>query len=295
MYARISTLARYLVCCSAVTGCTNPVDGSENLLPTVERADSRPPAADGGPGDAAVAVHSCAQLGDVYRFDTMEMVTLGGGPHPLTNILNALWLADIERTELNVVFEVVESTATEVIFSAYNGARLAQGAGTYCGLSETEARMIYTRTEDGLVMSGTSIINVFAGAQAFPKNCAPGLEVPHTIPVRDVHFSLRFAEDCESFVSDGRQPVLMYYAELAQICTCPTAPDAYAERCGVLDPDYDGEGCGGCNSSYQNLLALMTNFGGLAFDCVGAGGEQALCAEVEFSGVKVAEIPPTCE
>lgn len=291
-----------LLVTGAVSGaCSNTVDDSQNILPggedlsvpdTVMGTDT---GVDGATGSSVCG--DCFEVGTWYRFTSLTVESLDRGDHPLLFILNALWEADIARAELNVLFEVIEADDEHVVVNAMNAARLGQDDGTYCLLPETLFVFDLARDDCELSQSEPAQLNILAGTQDFPKNCALDLPLPNAIPVQDVLLTASMSADCQRLTSGHVPEAALSRDDLGMICTCTTTPDQYAESCGEFVADYeDDDGrCRGCNDNYINLEAFMLQFQDLEFLCQTADGGDAVCLEAGFEAERIDFTPPTCD
>ncbi len=311
--------ASWLLCVALLaTGCENELDETPNNLPVQDaavpdaaRADADAPPADGGGGDGgatctgpeAAGCGDCPVAGDWYRFTLLQVDLLDGRNHPLRPLLNALWAADIERAELNVLFEILEVDGPRVRLRALNGARNEPHDGTFCLLPATSVEMTLLRDGCGFCMAEPAGINIYAGAVKsdepsgyVPKNCAPDLEFPHTIPIRNVRLSGKHDADCGHILEAKVVGAALPKSALGKVCTCATAPNAFAEQC--VTTDDVAEGCGGCPGSYRNLLTYLEMFGGgmsLQYGCRTPEGEEAVCIDATFAAERLSMTPPDCE
>ncbi len=263
------------------------------------------------PADASATAVACDCLakGMWFRFDTLKIKSLDGGPHLVINTLNPLWQNDIKKKELNFFLEVQDVTATEVKLRILNAARTDK-TGNLCLLPVTESVVTMLRTGCKLKNALPTGLNVYAGTPANPKNCTTGLAVPHAIPVRNAFFEATVAPTCDA-VTDG----LLFEgaigrAALDGTCTCLLMGDQMAEDCGVADPKFAGypsgkneagqpakfctECCKGCSDKYSNLNELLDSFGPLKYGCKDEKGEQAVCLSATFSALP-AQPPANCK
>jgi hypothetical protein len=309
----------FLALVVAVAGCANDVDTSENRLPpppdgavdsgasdaaehtgdaAVDASVDAAPPCDPGTGGCA----ACPNVGDWYRFTSLKVDALDGRNHPVIPVLNALWASDITRDELNVLYEVTAVRDDEVDLRVENAARMEAHDGTYCVLPSTAVDMTLKRGGCGFCMDTPRAINVYAGAQwhADPsgyvtKNCAPGLEVPNTVPIRNVRLIGHYDEGCGNVMDGTVKGAGLPKSALSKICTCVTAPDAYAEQCLNGRP---GAGCdAACQGSYKNLETLLNQFGlghPLEYGCRTPEGEPAVCVDASFTATRIDHSPPEC-
>lgn len=274
---------------AVLAGCANPVDETANrLLPDATIADA---ARDGTPDPAA----TCLAPGDAYLFDTLRLTSLAGDPaHGAIPQLNHIWAEDIEGRELNVLFEVFEADEARVRIRALNAARLDADPDAICRLPATAIEMDFRREGDRLVMDAPAGLNIYAGSESIPRNCAPDIALPNAIPVREVRLEVRPSPDCGRLV-DGRAVQAVIFAEdLRRICTC-LAVGRPAEACEPLDPDYTGNGCDGCNPLRRNLESLLTALGGgeTGYE-TDAAGRPFIRLEATFTAERLTVSPPVC-
>ncbi len=308
---------RLVMVAALFAGCESEVDDSPNNLPQASTAvdmavvDAQAPVGDGGAADGgaphcSAAGHpgcgDCPSVGDWYRFTELKVDKLDGRNHPLRPLLNALWAADITRAELNILIEVTAVEGDVLNIRVLNAARNEAHDGTYCLLPATEVPFVLRRDGCGLCQDTPAGINVYAGAVNsdepsgyVPKNCAPELAVPHTIPIRNVLLSASTDGDCGHILEGKVFGAGLPKSALGKICTCATAPNAFSEQCVTTDDVADG--CGGCPGSYRNLLTYLEMFGGgesLAYGCQTPEGEEAACLDASFAAERLTFTPVNC-
>ncbi|MCB9739568.1 MAG: hypothetical protein H6747_09895 [Deltaproteobacteria bacterium] len=275
-----------------LAGCENEVDSSPNNL-NVGAADS-------GSQDVVAGECDCLQKGTAWRFDKLTLDSIDNGPHNVQIALNPLWKKDIAGFELNFYAEVLEVSPTEVKIRIVNGARIVGSEKDVCLLPYTGVEVTFPREGCRLKPSAPAAMNVYAGTPANPKNCAPAIDVPHSIPVRGAVLEALIASDCgrvdDGLVSAGHLPE----PALAKTCTCLTTGNQNSESCGEPDQTFadpnknaDNPGCDGCNSKFQNLKTLLNNFGELKYECK-EGNDKAACLTASFAGAKVDALPAVC-
>ncbi len=299
-----ASLAAVVVAALALPACTNPVDTSPNVFDG-QVADGAAAADASGPGDATATTPDatvdcgCMAVGQVFRFDTLTLLSLDGGPHPAIPQLNARWSKDIANFELNVYFIITEIGATApdgsmpVVMRALNGAEIAGAAdGDQCQLPDTAVTFHLIRNGCALTMTERAGVNIYTGSSAVPKNCGPSLDVPNTIPVRQVLLAFEMNRDC-SGVHDGR--VLeagIPKAVLENVCTC--LGDDAARCVGTTTTP----GCDACPGTYFNLATLLKTINrGVAptYNCRTADGAPSVCVEAAFSAAAVPSgLPAAC-
>jgi hypothetical protein len=309
MMRALAIAARLLVAASllslALAACENEVDTSPNVLPTGD--DGKAAVDEGSGGDASgdgsssATCADCTVVGTYYRFDILALTEIDSNPaHPLVDVLNNLWVADIERFELNVLFRVDKVEPNKTSFTALNAAR-QQATGEMCLLPHTEVPMIFPTDGCKFLESEKTSINVYAGDETHPKNCSTTRAVKHAIPITEVIVTARMTPDC-SEVKDGMVITGgMPQEAISQICTCtlPNIEDQ-AEACGELDPNFvettPSNPCPGCNPAYQNLLKLLRAFspGGLNANCDDGFGEDSICIGARFNAKRLDFTPPDC-
>jgi hypothetical protein len=109
-------------------GCENPVDVTPNAFDATREAGAADVA--GGAVDAAGATGGspgeagtpgpcgCLAVGQIYRFDSLVLTALDGGPHPAVPQLNTRWAKDMAAAELDVFFVVTAVEGDAVSRSA---------------------------------------------------------------------------------------------------------------------------------------------------------------------------------
>lgn len=286
----------------------NPVDESPNPLPG---ADIVQDVALAGDGTTSVDDCGCLQKGMVFRFDNLQIKSLdGNADHLVIGTLNPLWKGDIDKKELNFFIEIQDVTAGEFQLRIVNGARI-DTAGAVCTLPVTSN--VVTMKRDGCKIKNLlpTALNVYAGTSANPKNCTTGLEVPHSIPVRNVLFEAEIAPGCGAITKGNLIQASIPKDSLDGTCTCLTVGGKPAEACGVPDPSYPGkpspnnlpgepptfctECCKGCNSNFTNLKELLVMFGELQYSCQDEKGKPSVCLSAEFAAPKVEAMPADCK
>jgi hypothetical protein len=319
---RIPTLALAGLALLGLMACENKQETRANVLPVGDAvSDTGLPQDATGTGSAC----DCLQPDQWFRFDSLTLTSLDGGPHPVIKTLNGLWAVDIDHRELNFYFHVLSVTPTSVKFEVVNGARIEDPqplckcttGGDKCDAParttdtclldakaslDTTVPIEFPREGCHLKPSAKAGINVYAGTTTGTKNCAPNLPVKHAIPVRSAVLQAEMANDCQTIedglVLDGS------FSEVAlgQICTCvATSAQFTCPTCGVVDPKFvpdpkngDDKACGGCNSKYQSLKSLLELFGDLNYTCKAEDGGKAVCLTAAFHGVRIEAPPPSC-
>ncbi len=241
--------AAFILCCLGIAllplSCANDTDDTANVL--LVDAALEP---DVGPGECL------PEVGAWYIFDTLFVIDIGGDPnHGAVGNLNTIWAADIERIELNVLFQVLESSVDAVRVRAINAARV-DGEQVMCLRPETEIELQFKRTKNELVMEEQAGINIYAGTESIPKICSPTGSPNHTIPIREARLEATMAGDCSAITKAKTLEAVMFGDNLRTICSC-ISPSAGAEECLALDPDYTGFDCDGCNPFHRNLEGLL--------------------------------------
>lgn len=291
-------------------GCDFPIDETLNRFPDVGRLDAdladatpdRGPATDGGPEvDAMVETCDCIAVGEWYRFTSLFPTSLGGDTrHPLVFTLKNLWAKDIERFELNVLFQVTAVEGDRLTVTALNAARGELGTGEVCNLPETAVDLFFVRdpVDPCIVrMERPQKIHIYAGTPELPRNCAPTLPVRHAIPVSRIQLEARISPDCATLTEGKAIGAGIPEPDLANICTCPGVSGP-VEDCEPIDPGFVGGGCDGCNANFQNLRALMIALnGGRPIDpqCPDEDGVPGVCIDASFTAARFDMNPPVCE
>ncbi len=295
----------------ATPACENEVDRSLNKMPpgvgggaSADASDSgsTPEADPGGDAAAAGSCRDCLVPGTYYRFDVLALTSIDSNPaHPLVDVLNNLWVADIERHELNVMFRVKEIVGDKVHFVALNAAR-QQATGEMCLLPATEVSVILPLEGCNFKDSEKTSINIYAGDETHPKNCSTTRTPKHAIPITEVILTARMTPDCGEIKDGDVITGGMPQAAIGKICTCtlPNMED-HADACGELDPDFvessSSNPCPGCNAKYQNLLKLLRAFspGGLNAACDDGFGNPSVCIGARFNAYRLDFTPPVCQ
>jgi len=294
--------------------CENKIDSTPNRLPVAADAAGDVSGADAAlPADGTTTVDACGCLskGMVFRFDSLQIKTLDGGDHLVIGALNPIWLKDIQGKELNFFLEVLDVAGDEFKLRIINAARSkpATEADHLCTLATTESTVTMKRVGCKMKNAAPTGLNVYAGTPANPKNCTTGLEVPHSIPVRNAFFEATIAPDCSAIQDGLLTEGSIGKAALDGTCTCLSLGDTKAEACGVPDaafPGYDSKSnepgkppkfctscCKGCNKIFQNLNELLDSFGELKYGCKDDKGGPAVCLSATFTAAS-AKLPAPC-
>ena len=287
-------------------GCqSNSIDTTPNVLPG---ADLNPQGGEMNGGemnggemnggmDEPSTCRTCVQEGTFYRFTELALTSLDQNEsHPVIGTLNSLWAGDIDNHQLNVLFEIKAVTEDQIQVAALNAAWNGEGENDYCLLENTSIDFAFQRSECGFSNQDSAGINIFAGSQEYPKNCALTDESPNTIPVRDVLLQGAFNESCSEIISGTVPSAVIAQSALEQTCTCLIGPMSPLSACKGLDPAYTGDddgACGGCNDSYRSLNSLLSAFGALNYECE-TGGNPAVCIEAQYSAVRLDFTPDVC-
>jgi hypothetical protein len=279
--------------------CENPVDVTPNAFDATREAGPAD-AAGGRLADAATASGeagaegpcACLAVGQVYRFDSLVLTTLDGGPHPAIPQLNTRWAKDMVAAELDVFFFVTRIEGDEVDIRAVNGAEVTGGAaGAQCELPATSVDFRLRRDGCTLTMTETAAINIYAGTDEIPKNCAPSLPVANTIPVQQVRLRFDVAPACEALTNGAVLEAGIPKSALQAVCTC-LGNDATSCVGAATTPN-----CGDCPGQYANLEALIKAVSGgrePTYGCRTATDEPALCLEATFTASRFDPMLPVC-
>jgi len=260
---------------------------------------------------------------DWYRFDVLALTALSGavidedGESLLMNQLNGLWVADIARDQLNILFTVTAVTDTAVELELVSGARV--GGEGFCQIDATRVTLTLPIVADDpatdeneaqLGPSQSSSMSVFAGSIAAPKNCSASGGL-HAIPVENATVVARCNEDT-GVVSGDIEGALTETA-LKTTCTCiaDLGNDEILsdEACGTLDTSgesTDASPCGSCVGQKEgsslpfaqlsSLIPTLNGGGDIEYPCTGADGTtKATCIGASYSATKLDSAPPLCE
>lgn len=306
----LNTIAWLAMIGALVLGCEkNTLDETPNKLPVADAGGD----ATGLPGDTSGTVETCdcLQKGMWFRFDTLQIKSLDGGQHQVIGVLNPLWQADIDAKELNFYLEVVDVAEKEFTLRIVNAARSGKpGSGEVCLLDSTQSVVVMQKQGCKIKNAQATGLNVYAGTPANPKNCTTGLEVPHSIPVRNAFFEAELSPKCDRVNNGLLIEGSIGKAALDNTCTCLTLPGKTAEDCGIPDAKFagynsqkneDGKAaafcttcCQGCNDNYSNLNELLDSFGPLKYTCKDDKGGLATCLSATFSAPQIPAPPPKC-
>jgi hypothetical protein len=296
-------------------GCENPIDETPNVLPSTP-SNGGDLTGEGGalsagetPSTGATSAmcdggaesevgcgpcQDCPQQGTWYRFTDLDVISLDDNEtHLAIRILNNLWAGDIDRHQLNILFEILETDGDQVRVRALNAAWISAEQDDYCVLPNTGIEFNFVKQGCAFTNPTPSGINIYAGSQNIPKNCALGIEVPHTIPVREVTLNGSFSEDCGAILNGHVPAASIPRSGLSQVCSC-LYPNI--EGCLGPDPAYPGKddgSCAGCAEPYNSLDQQLNMLGPLDFNCTADGGE-ATCLVGSFTAERLDFTPPVC-
>lgn len=282
--------------------CDFDIDESANRFPS----DALPDVPDDLPRDdgadvAPVERCDCITEGEWYRFTSLYPTSLAGDPrHPLVRTLRNLWTQDIERFELNVMFQVTAIDNDRLTVKAMNAARGELGTGEVCTLPETAVMLDFVRdpvTPCLVRMARPQAINIYAGTPTIPRNCAPDLPTRHAIPVTRIQLAARITPDCSTLEEGVASEAGIPRPDLGRICTCPGVGGP-AENCEPIDPAFTNGQCDGCNANFSNLEVLMNAFSGgrdIPTECDDAeNGVEGVCIDAAFTAARFGVTPSEC-
>jgi len=274
----------------ALGACSNPVDDSENKLPYQSELDT----ASTEDADVGAGGCDCLAVGQWFRFDALALTSLDGGEHRVIETLNGLWSADIGKNELNIMLEVTALSDSEVTVRGTVGARL-DGTDDICVIDSSAQDFVFPREGCQLKASAPASINVYAGTQTYPKNCAVNLPVQHAIPVNGAVLEARVTDSCDAIVEGNVPAGVLGQDALGKVCTCLLLGEDQAEACEPLDASYAPDGaCPGCNDNYKSLSALLTTFDEVSWSCQTTEGDPATCLTASFSAERLPTAPASC-
>ena len=279
----------------------NEIDTSPNVLPVAagETAGADILAGNEQAGESEGSMNNepqcatCAQIGTWYRFTSLSLDTIDGGPHPVIAVLNSLWSADVGSHFLNVLFEVRAVDGDQITMGAMNAAWISEAENDYCVMPESAIEFIFTQSECNMSNSVPAGINIYAGSQEIPKNCSPQGEAGNAIPVRDVLLSADFAPDCGSIVNGTVRSAAIKRSALEGTCSCLSP---VLGSCQGIDPNFEGNNfgeCTGCNQRYSSLSRQLNSIQELTWECE-VDGEQSACIEANFEAKRLNFTPPQC-
>ncbi len=286
-------------------GCAFDIDETPNSFPDPPVPDVTPPMPDASEGDGDVGAMpvetcDCLQVGDWYRFTSLAPTALADQPrHPLVLTLQNLWARDIERYELNVLFQVTAIDGDRITVQALNAARGELGSGEICMLPETLEELYFVRDADDpctVRMERPQQINIYAGTPEIPRNCAPTLEKRHAIPVTNIQLVAKMSPDCSELLDGRAEGAGIPEPALPLICTCPGISGP-AENCDPIDAEFENGSCDGCNPNFQNLYDLMVTLSRgmpLPAECPDADGVPGVCIDAAFTAERWLGETPEC-
>jgi len=256
-------------------GCSNTFDTTKNVFPQ----DIVEEIAQGG-----TSCSGCPAVGQMYRFDTLAVTKLDHAVNPVTDVLNPVWEKDIEFNELNIIFEVVEITDTELNFRAINAARVGTEGDT-CLMTNTAIDMRMNRDGCSIESSEPAGMNIYGGTQEHPKTCVPGHSI-HAIAVQGVELAASLTEDCDQIINGEIVNAYLPKEFLDKTCSCITTGSDLSDKCLIPDPTYEDDNCGGCNDGFVALNTYLKAFspgGKLEYLCTTDSGDPAVCLSGHFS------------
>ncbi len=283
------------VCLLALFGCENDLDETENKL-VVDAGIEVDLAVDIDGGAA------CPAVGTWYLFDTLSVISVAGDTsHGAIPNLNTIWADDIERKQLNILFEVYEASDAILKVRAMNAARRDDDLNAMCRLPATIVELEFNRDGNDLSMTKPAGINIYAGSETIPKICAPNVGPIHTIPIREALLEVRFAGNCSRLLDGQTTQSVIFGDDLRQVCSC-LAPGTSAEQCGEVSPEFDSGtfNCDGCNVLHRNLHSLLEAFvqpdenGEKNLYFIGDDGRERLEIRAAFTAALLVEPPPVC-
>jgi hypothetical protein len=281
-----------------IGACANETDDSPNVMPEVAKDTGNDEVV---PPDTADCTH-CLKVGNWYRMTTLQVTSLDGDAHPAIPALNPMWEGDLNKFELNLLFEVVAVNDDSVEFRCVSGARVGADGGI-CLLEETSVKVVQPVSGCSFLDHPPSTIQVYGGTQEFPKNCAPALPM-HAIPVEEIVLVGTHSGTCsqDDEVLAGTLSGMIRKSAMAAVCSCLAIGTALSDTCGVPDaayPDKKGDGaCAGCNDKFQSLLTLVKAFSGgndLKYTCTTSDNEPAVCLTADYVTTRLETVPAPCQ
>ena len=261
----ISTVGLALV---TLTGCVNPVDTTTNNIPLA--TDAVDTVEDVNAGESC----GCIQVGDWYRFKTLQLTNVDGNPDfPVIPVLNSLWQMDIDSYELNFYVQVTKVTDADIEIAVTNAARVGDTKKP-CLLPQTTAKIRLPRSGCKLLDSDEGSINVYAGSVDHPKNCGylnnltPKIGADHAIPIRGVHIRANLSTDCKTIENGQVFEGSFSAGALFHLCTCQTTPGQSSDVCITPQPSpadaskVPESDCSLCGNNWQSLGGLLAAFAG---------------------------------
>ena len=282
-----------LVLCIGVIACENEIDTSPNILPVVEPLEPDMMSNGGEDINAGDRCTSCMEIGTWYRFTKLQLEAIDNGPHPVIQVLNSLWAADVDSHALNVLFEVRAIDGDQITMGAMNAAWVSEVEDDYCLLPETSIEFIFTQDGCSVANNLSAGINIYAGSQEIPKNCSPEGEAQNAIPVREVLLEAKLSSDCSELMNGTVRSAAIKKTALEETCSCLSP---IISSCQGLDPDFEGNNfdeCAGCNQRYSSLSRQLNSISPLTWEC-DVDGEQAVCIEASFAATRLSFTPSPC-
>jgi hypothetical protein len=296
---RICTiLAGFGIGIFSLVGCENSVNSAANHIPLL----SDDAGADTCDDSCAPQACDCLKVGDLYRFNTLQLSSVDGNPDfAVIPVLNSLWQSDIDTYELNFIVKITKLTPDTVEVVVTNGARVGDTKKP-CLLPETAATLTFPRKGCDLQDSAPGSINVYAGSQQHTKNCGylanmtPKLGSDHAIPIRGAVLKASVSADCSTIDSGIVLAGSFSKDALFHLCTCQTTPGQNSDVCvapapGPKDSSTIPEGdCSLCGTGWQSLGGLLTAFAGeqgLKYGCTSDIGKPSVCLTATFAAKKI--------
>ena len=275
----------------SLAGCMDLFEPEEevalNVFPDTQAAD---------PEECGEWCSGCPNVGEMYRFDTLAVTKLDGKENPVTEVLNPVWEMDIKLNELNIIFEVIETTDEAITFRAINAARVGTDGET-CLMENTAIQMYMSRNRCAMEPLEPAGMNIYAGTQEHPKSCVPSHSI-HAIAVQGVELAGCFTGDCGRIVKGEIVNAYLPKDFLDNTCSCITTGTDLSDKCLIPDPDYKpGDACAGCNDGFVALNTYLKAFspgGKLDYLCETESGNPAVCLSGHFSLTRLEENIAVC-
>ncbi len=299
---RISiSIATFFLACLSLAGCANPVDTTANNIPLRQDVVD-----DAGDVSSTVAGCDCIKVGDMFRFNTLQLTSVDGNPDfAVIPVLNSLWQSDIDTFELNFIVKVTGVTADAIDVEVTNGARVGDTKKP-CLLPQTMAPLHFPRQGCNMLNSAPGAMNVYAGSQQHTKNCGyldektmapkPALGVNQSIPIRGAVLTATVSPDCSAIENGIVVSGSFSKDALFRLCTCQTLPGQNSDVCATPDPKYKDTtsnppgACDGCGNGWQSLGGLLSAFAGdagLQYGCTSDTGGPSVCLKATFAAKKL--------
>ena len=99
-FTKLKRLSFVLIAIFLLIACENEIDTSPNILPTSTPVELDMDSSTESDMMVTDGCTSCTEIGTWYRFNKLQLETVDNGPHPVIQVLNSLWTADVDAHAL---------------------------------------------------------------------------------------------------------------------------------------------------------------------------------------------------